>query len=610
MSSRLCGWIGGGVVAADQRAIIEKMGMACAGSMAAQVRTGMGAATAVAAAGANVFEENGLLIAICGHARLMDSRFSALACSESIAAALAQAYAEKGSDAVALLAGDFALAILDERRGEALLAIDRMGVHSLTYTVAGACLVFGSVADAINCHPAISARLDPQALYNYVYFHMVPGPGTIYGGQQRLLPGHLLRYANGKAEVTPYWEMRFAEHVRRPFAELKQEFTDGLRNAVRSAATDSETGTFLSGGTDSSTIAGMLGEVSGEPARTFSIGFEAEGYDEMDYARIAARHFKTRHHEYYVTPDDVTDAIPRIAAIYDQPFGNSSAVPTYYCARLAKSHGIARLLGGDGGDELFGGNARYAVQHIFSVYERVPAPLRKLLIEPLAYAIPAGEKITLVRKARGYLEQASVPMPARLETYNLLERFGAKRVFSADFLQGIDRSQPLTLLNGVYNNAHAGTLINRMLALDLQFTLADNDLPKVTRTCELAKMDVAFPLLDDAVVAFSAQLEPRLKLKGTTLRYFFKEALRGFLPDAILTKKKHGFGLPFGIWLQTHRPLQDLVRGSLADLRKRGIIREDFLDELTTVHVAEHAGYYGTMVWVLMMLEQWLQHHQ
>jgi len=166
--------------------------------------------------------------------------------------------------------------------------------------------------------------------------------------------------------------------------------------------------------------------------------------------------------------------------------------------------------------------------------------------------------------------------------------------------------EPRTLVAQAYDGAHARSLINRMLALDLRFTLADNDLPKVTRACELAGVEVRFPLLDDAVVSFSSALPPRLKLKGTTLRYFFKEALRDFLPGEIIAKTKHGFGLPFGPWLQTYRPLRQLALDSLADLKKRGIVRPEFVDELTSTHVESHASYYGTMVWVLMLLEQWL----
>jgi asparagine synthase (glutamine-hydrolysing) len=182
-------------------------------------------------------------------------------------------------------------------------------------------------------------------------------------------------------------------------------------------------------------------------------------------------------------------------------------------------------------------------------------------------------------------------------------------MFVPDFLATVDMQEPRTLLAQAYHGAHAGTLINRMLALDLRFTLADNDLPKISRACELAGVEARYPLLDDAVVAFSAGLPPRLKLKGTRLRYFFKESLRGFLPEEIITKTKHGFGLPFGPWLQTHRPLRQLALDNLSDLKSRGIIRPEFIDELTSTHVESHAGYYGSMVWVLMMLEHWLKRH-
>ncbi|HEU4854020.1 MAG TPA: asparagine synthase C-terminal domain-containing protein, partial [Nitrosospira sp.] len=344
--------------------------------------------------------------------------------------------------------------------------------------------------------------------------------------------------------------------------------------------------------------AGILGEVTGKPARTYSIGFDASGYDEMEYARIAARHFATRHQEYYVTPDDIVTAIPQIAAIFDQPFGNSSAIPAYYCASMAKADGLGMMLGGDGGDELFGGNVRYAKQHLFSLYEQAPSLLRKGIIEPLVFGFPGGAALPPIRKARSYVEQASIPMPARTETYNLLERYGHREVFTPEFLDTVNPGYPASLLSEIYHQGNARSLINRMLAFDRKFTLADNDLPKVAKACELAGMDVAFPLISDEIVAFSLRLEPHLKLKGTKLRYFFKEALRGFLPDDIIAKQKHGFGLPFGVWLQTHKPLQTLAADSLSDLKSRNIVRSNFIDKLLDQHLDEHAGYHGTMVWV------------
>ncbi len=607
--SGLCGWIGHGSIIAENRQLAERMARPLVrfDDSNVQILVGGNSALAVAANGdsAHFYQNKELMVAIWGRVQFLDSHLTQLAHTDGVAKTLANSWLDNGEKALAGLVGTFVLCILDERSGEAVLAVDRMGTQPVSYQISGEGIVFGTSADAIIVNPLARSEIDPQSLYNYVYFHMIPSPGTIYQGQKRLLPGEFLICKKGRAKSGKYWEMNFLETKQRPFEELKQDFLGVLRSSVRKAVGDQEVGAFLSGGTDSSTIAGILSEINSRPARTYSIGFEAAGYDEMEYARAAARHFSTEHHEYYVTPDDIVEAIPQIAAIFDQPFGNSSAIPTFYCARKAKTDGVTRLLGGDGGDELFGGNVRYAKQYIFSLYEHLPSALRKQIVEPLVFCIPGGANLPVIRKARSYIEQATVPMPARTETYNLLGRYGHKEVFTSEFLATVNPGQPIALLNETYYQAHAKSLINTMLNLDLKFTLADNDLPKVVRSCELARVEVAFPLLDDEIVAYSAQLEPKLKLKGTKLRYFFKEALRGFLPNEIITKQKHGFGLPFGVWLQYHKPLQTLVVDSLSDLKSRKIIRADFINKLLEQHLDEHAGYHGTMVWVLMMLEQW-----
>jgi asparagine synthase (glutamine-hydrolysing) len=604
--SGICGWIGDARAAGPR--VIDTMGAALnrVDDSAVRSASALFGAVAMTSGDADVFHDDGQLVVVWGRARFTDVELAELAKRHGVAQALAQGYARKRTDVLTGLSGTFALAILDGRSGEAVLAIDRMGTRPLCYCVVAGTLVFGSTLDAISAFPGSTAEVNRQAIYDYVYFHMVPGPRTIHTGRHRLLPGSLLIWRNGKLETRPYWEMLYVEDEKRPMPELKKDFLAVLREGVREAAQDGAVGTFLSGGTDSSTLAGILGEVTGKPARTYSIGFEAQGYDEMRYARIAARHFGTRHHEYYVTPADVVSAIPRIAEVHDQPFGNSSAVPTYFCANLARGDGVDVLLGGDGGDELFGGNERYATQYLYSLYSNLPRALRKGLIEPVAFLPP---EIGIAGKVQRYIRNASLPMPARYDHYNLVERLGAGNIFSPEFLATIDVQQPRMMLDHAYGSARALSLINRMLALDLRFTLADNDLPKVTRSCELAGLEVRFPMLDDAVVSFSSALPPRLKLRGTRLRYFFKESLRGFLPDEIIAKTKHGFGLPFGPWLQTHRPLQQLALDSLADLKKRGFVRPEFIDELTSTHVESHAAYYGTMVWVLMMLEQWLKQH-
>ncbi|WEF31799.1 asparagine synthase [Pseudoduganella chitinolytica] len=610
----LCGWLGHGVNDPDA---IDRMAAPLARFDGTPIESMQGhragAAVAARAGSAEVHRRDGLMVALWGHPVLTSADLAQQAEATGVAATLAAHWHDGRMDAdqlCAALGGAFALCILDEHRGEAVLAVDRLGIHPLTWQLAGETLLFASSADALNRHPLARAQIDAQGLYNYVYFHMVPSPGTAYREQQRLLPGEFLHYRQGRVETRPYWQMAFREDGKRSFEDLRADFLAHLRGSVRQASAGAKIGAFLSGGTDSSTIAGILCEVNGQGADTYSIGFEAQGYDEMEYARIASRHFGTRHHEYYVTPDDVVAAIPQVAAVCDQPFGNASAVPAFYCARMARADGITRMLGGDGGDELFGGNERYAKQHVFALYERVPQLFRKALLEPAVFHFPGGERVRLLRKARSYIEQASVAMPARLETYNLLGRYGPQQVFTDDFLVSADIGQPLEALARTYGRSEAKSLINRMLALDLKVTLADNDLPKVMKACELAGVEAAFPFLDDAMVTFSAGLTPQQKLNGTQLRWFFKEALKGFLPMEIITKQKHGFGLPFGVWLQQHKTLQQLASDSLHDLKKRGIVRGAFIEQLTGQHLTEHAGYHGTMVWVLMMLEQWFRQRE
>ncbi|MFD2365197.1 asparagine synthetase B family protein [Pseudoduganella sp. GCM10020061] len=607
--SGLCGWTNHGSGADANRRLAHAMASPLSRYDRNTVHVASADTCAVAAAGrAHVARHGSVLVALWGGASLHDGPLAEQAAAEGLASALASGWRTAPESLCRALTGPFALALVDAGSGDALLAVDRMGAHPLSYRADDGALVFASHADAIALHPlGRQLQADPQGIFDYVYFHMVPSPGHVWQGVRRLLPGEMLEYRGGRASVRRYWKMRFDEDVRPDFGAMKERFVDAVRDSVREAGAGCETGAFLSGGTDSSTIAGMLCQVGGRPARTYSIGFDAQGYDEMEYARIAARHFGTDHHEYYVTPDDVADAIPEVARAFDQPFGNASAVPAYMCARLARQDGIERLLGGDGGDELFGGNERYARQHVFALYEKLPQPLRGALIEPALRLFPLGGAIAPVRKARSYVEQARVPMPARLETYNLLGRYGAGAVFEREFLAHADSARPLASLEETWSWSEARTLINRMLELDLKITLADNDLPKVTGACQMAGIDVAFPFLHHRVVDFSAGLPPSYKLRGLKLRWFFKEALRGFLPDEIIAKQKHGFGLPFGVWLGQHDRLRQLAGDSLSGLKSRGIVRPQFIDDLLARHLPEHPGYHGTMVWVLMMLEQWFQ---
>lgn len=491
---------------------------------------------------------------------------------------------------------------------EGFAVVDRFARETICVAVGGQGDL--KVAARANQLAQPGSALDLQALFSYAYHHAIPSPRTIFAGVQRVPAGHVARIEQGRIKLEPYWRPRFTAPAQAPsFEQLQREFTQLLEESVRNEWDGGVPGCFLSGGTDSSTVAGMLAKVaSGRETHSFSIGFEAEGYDEMAFARIAAKHFGVKHHEYYVTPDDLVRSIPKVAASFDQPFGNSSAVPAYHCALLAKEHGVTRLLAGDGGDELFGGNSRYAKQRLFDAYAKVPTWLRRGLIEPL-FAGRGDAGFVLTRKAGSYLEQAMQPMPARNQLYNLILRLGVERVFEPRFLAQVDQGAPLAAQQQVWDQAEADNLLDRELAYDWRFTLAESDLPKVRGATQLAGVEVGYPLLDERLVEFSMRLPADWKLRGNKLRWFFKEALRGFLPDEILTKKKQGFGLPFGVWATRHAALAQLAGDSLRSLGTRGVVRPAFIDELLTQRLHEHPGYFGEMVWILMMLEQWLQVH-
>jgi asparagine synthase (glutamine-hydrolysing) len=552
-------------------------------------------------------QEDTIRVAITGSPSWDDRTLSETATRQGTGAALLSAYRSYGKDLLPRLHGPFALAIIDG--DEALVAIDRIGIHSLSYALQDGVFVFSTSTGSVVKHPRISRQINLQAIFNYLYFYDIPSPGTIFNGVEKLLPAQYVRFSNGKLEKGFFWQTRYDDSNHKSFDTLKQQFHDILRQSVASSSRDSHVATFLSGGTDSSTVTGILAELQDKPVDTYSIGFGAEGFDEMEYARLAAKRFAATAHEYYLKPDDILEAIPLIAATYDEPFANESAVPTYFCAKQAARDGVRIMLAGDGGDEIFGGNERYAKQLVFEHYGRIPALLRNNFIEPLANGFPAGDAFLPVRKLRSYIRQASIPLPERMESYNFIYRQPLDEMFQPEFLAAVNPDMPKEMLRETYFRAEAGHPVNRMLHLDMKFTLADNDLRKVSRMCETAGVEVRYPLLDESLVKFAGQLPINYKVRGQRLRWFFKEALKDFLPRKIITKSKHGFGLPFGVWALTHPPLRELVDASLNRFEARGYLRPSYIHSIRRQHAEEHPTYFGKMIWVMLMLEQWLEFH-
>jgi asparagine synthase (glutamine-hydrolysing) len=498
--------------------------------------------------------------------------------------------------------------IVDLRRSEVLAATDRMGLHSLYWSRDRDQLRIATRAAGVLPPDGLRPRIDPVALYAYLYFHHVPSPLTIFRGVAKLPRAHALHYRRGSVAVGRYRLENFLGRADDTVDALSRELLATLRSSVsRCIEGEPVAGAFLSGGLDSSTVAGLMSERVGRGAgHSFSIGFDAEGYDEMEYARIAVRHFGLHAHEHYMTPEDVLAVTPMLLRGTDEPFGNSSITAAYQCALLAREAGISRMLAGDGGDELFAGNARYAKQLLFERYLRLPAALRKGLLEPLVLPLGRAFPYSRLGKAARYMEQANVRLPDRLQSYNYLHHHASSEVFTAQFLESVDTVLPLRLWREEFAAPERGDTVERMLFLDWAFTLHDNDLVKVNTACRAAGMSVGYPMLDHAVVDLSCSVPGSLKMRGEKLRWFYKYATRSLLPEEIIHKKKHGFGLPFGIWTRTHPGLRRLSESAFESLAERGIFRAEFLRNTLRLHREGHAAYYGELVWVLMALEIWL----
>jgi asparagine synthase (glutamine-hydrolysing) len=617
--SGLVGWVGGSagdVPPGDVlRAMAAGLGPAPgAPSLHGEAAQGCGLAVRSEGDGAWRRSEDGLWCAVDGMPRWSDPELAGIARSRGQGAALAHAYRQYGRGLLDRLNGAFAVALVEPAARRALLAIDRVGVKTMAVQpLAGGGLAFASSADALRGHPSADTSLSLPAIFEFLHFSAVSAPRTIYQEVRKLLPAQYVAFEDGRATEGLYWRIPYGEAPR---ATDRKQLVDELMRTLRSAVfrqVDGEDparlGAYLSGGLDSSTVVGLAGEALGRPIDSYTMTFDSEDFDESRYARLAAAHFRSPHHTYRVTADDTAELLPKIAEVYDEPFGNSSAVPAYHCVRAARENGVAVMLAGDGGDELFAGNARYVLQQKFDLYNRVPRPLRAAF-EPLLFKLPAGGPLKLVRRAQGYVRRARTPMPDRMETYNFLNEGSYPEIFTADFLASVDPAGPLHRLREIYGRCGDGTLLQRMLHHDMHITIADNDLRKVIRMADLGGAEVRFPFLEDEVVAFSARVPPALLTRRMRLRHFYKEAMRGFLPDEIIAKTKQGFGLPYRVWMSRPGRLRGVTMEVLHALKARRIVRPAFIDGLLAGWQSEEAKEYGQFVWYLIVLELWLQHRR
>jgi asparagine synthase (glutamine-hydrolysing) len=529
----------------------------------------------------------------------------------SLAEEVANLYILRGPNFVEHLQGAFAVAIWDETQQQLLLAVDRFGFKTIYWKRDRERLLFASRAGAVRAGQDSPAEINPEAITQFLLFSVVPAPLSIFRGIERLSPGFLLTFRFGEVKTRRYWDLAYSEDKGRDEQYWSRELREEMRSAVHrhlAGCVPEKTGSYLSGGTDSSSVAAFMSERF-KPANTFSISFPVEGYNEIEFARTVAKRFQTRHHELCLTPEDAVIAIPKLMRYYDEPFANSSAIASYHCALLARENGMDTLFAGDGGDELFGGNARYAADKKFALYHSVPEWMRRALIEPAARLLP--ETDGMLSLPRRYIRRAQIANPRRILSYNFFLNMGTQEVFEPEFLQQSTESAFLSIAEQHFGSANASSELNRLLYMDVKMTLADNDLRKTSGTAEMAGIRVRYPLLDLRLVEFSGRIPTNLKLKGMEKRYIFKQAMKGILPDQVLYKKKHGFGVPLGEWFLHDAKLKALVQDVLGDPRtqQRGYFRREFQDKLIGLHKQGNAGFYGEIVWYLVALELWHREH-
>ncbi len=614
VTGALCGWSGLEIGSERADATLAAMTAALPQRPGARISTwtGRGAALAVASREEGALAgADGVVAAIVGHSRWNDAALAQKASTGGNAAALIAAYRAHGPALLDHLSGEFSLALIDETSGALLLAIDRVGIGRMAHArTADGGLVFASSIDAIRAHPSVAARLSPAGLYRFAMNYVSPAPGTVFAGIDKLLPAHRLRFENGGvSRIERYWHIPYEPTGKADSDKLRTELFEHLAQAVAHAARPAgptRRGAFLSGGLDSSTVCGILQRRSDAPVPAFTVVFEEERYNEGPYARIVAQSFGLDHHEYCLTPADAADFLPTAAAAFDEPYSNSSVIPAYFCARMAREHGLDLLLAGDGGDEIFAGNQRYAEQMILGHYDRLPGFARTLL-ERLFLPLPAALGRTPLGKVQRYVARARLPMPERMHNPKVYVRDRLGDIFTPDVLAAIDPEEPYELWRRHYVESGSPDMLASMLHMDMRITIADNDLRKVNTACRLADIDVTYPMLDEDLVSFAARIPSRLLLKGTRLRHFFKEATRDFLPRAVLEKRKHGFGMPFVEWMGQYPRLREVADDCLQTLAARGVFRREFLTRMKAGHDRPERTIYDGILWDLVMLELWLR---
>ena len=519
-----------------------------------------------------------------------------------------RAYEEWGPDCLRRFNGMFALAIWDEGASRLFLARDRIGEKPLYYYHDSDRLIFGSEIKAILADPVVPRRLNPRGLANFLCVGHAVAPETIYQNIYKLLPGHYLIAQGGQVRTSQYWDV--GDEPQLPVGSILTEAEYAERillllddSVRRRMIADVPVGAFLSGGVDSSAIVALMKEHAGGPVKTFSLGFNIGGaYNELSDAKVVAKYLGTEHHELHAEHVDLIQTLRALVYHYDEPFADAAAFPLYLLSRFARQH-VKVVLSGDGGDELFGGYRRYAVDRFATLYQRLPPALTKNLIPAMAGKLPrlrrtkrAFRTLSIADPARRYASWLTVFTPEMQA-----ELLGAElRAAVADH----DPVAPYLHYYHALDGKCASDHLNRMMYVDLKTLLVDGYMEKLDKATMACSLEARVPLLDHRLVELAFQIPGRFKIGGSSLKRILKRAVRDLVPPCVLRKPKHGFAVPIDPWFRGE--LKNFTFDVLLDgrTRQRGYFNIGFVERLWSEHVrGRHVR--ADHLWLLLNFELW-----
>jgi len=515
-------------------------------------------------------------------------------------------YEEEEERFVKKLNGMFAIAIWDKKKNKLLLARDRLGIKPLHYLQLKNHFFFSSEIKSL-LQTDYQREIDFDSLSQFFTFEYIPAPKSIFKGIKKLLPGHIIVIQNNEIKTSPYWDVKheYEKKNLKNKAYYAEEIYQRLKESVKKRLiSDVPLGVFLSGGIDSSSVTGLMSQVTSSKIKTFSIGFEEESFNELGYAKIVADYFGTDHQEFVVKSDLVKELVPVLMKYLDEPLADASIIPTYIISKLARKY-VTVALAGDGGDELFAGYDTYKAYQVARLYRRVPKFIRDKLVKKIVYLLPASKKrLSFEFKAKKFISGIDYPPEVSnyiwWGAYNPAEK---ENLFSSELKSSFETDPFLPVFNHS-ENCQARRALDRLSYLDMKLYLQDDLLVKVDRMSMANSLEIRVPFLDHDFVDFATSIPSFLKLKGLRTKYILKKTMGRHLPQEAIHRPKIGFDIPLGVWIKNE--LRDFTLSVLSPskMKNHGFFNDSYIKQLLEEHF-EGLHNHRQLLWPLIIFQFW-----